>query len=733
MVYNIVMEEQVYCSVDLEFTGFDVTKDQILEVGLAVFKIGKNGMEILEEWSQVFRPTVEVHPKILGLTGITKEELDNAPDFAEYRDYIQQKLKGTVLVGHNLVMDIKFLESYGIKLSGRYVDTLDLVQFILPTHHSYNLENLMHYFGVVHGSSHRALSDCKTTIKVLEQLIVRFTSFDEKLKSGLRTLMLKGGFEWRRVLDCNLTNGITNVSDSLSHLEIDEVDALPTRDNDLMIDKIATHHEARVAQGCRASGKPYMVAVSSAPLALRIWKKGIASAMFASDDLFDENKFHDFLNAAITHEELRFAMKVLVWMETNWQKKTILDLNLSFFGGQYRHFITGGANEPLTDSVVVCDYKTLLSEYESFPSRERGLVLCGLQEFESYISAGAGTRLSWNSLLYLLRSIYNPENESGDHTKSAVVSEAIAGTDLFFALTNLLLKRHYPTLPYADLRTIEERIPHIHSRLAQAANNLADKLDEVLSPSGGENRAIAFLNSFFEPEEGMVRWIQLEEGNCILHNQPLEIATALTPVYAKFLSLSVTETITNPELLSFYIERLGLNDMLPDISGLPDSNDLLTRQEQISRVDDATILEMLKTSNLPAVVLLESPVAVKKFYDSHYDELKEFAHLYAQGYSGGGNKMLRNFGLRSNSIIVATIDFMAKQTTKINPHTLIVNGRPQVDFTQPYIARLVEFWSKDYPSLPRLLELSKITAALKRVARPQDCKFIFSNESNLTK
>ena len=138
------MEQQpqkIYCSLDIETSGFDPLKDEILEVGFVYFEIEDSELKITEEWTQVFKPSKEVPSKILGLTGITQSELDDAPSFAEHKTFIQEKLKNAVIVGHNVIFDIKFLQAAGITFSGEIIDTLDLVQFILPTHHSYNLEN----------------------------------------------------------------------------------------------------------------------------------------------------------------------------------------------------------------------------------------------------------------------------------------------------------------------------------------------------------------------------------------------------------------------------------------------------------------------------------------------------------------------------------------------------------------------------------------------------------------
>ena len=132
------MDNQIYCSLDIETTGFDPLKEEILEVGFVFFKLGKKKIELLEEWTQVFKPGKAVTPQILALTGITEKEIERAPKFSEHRDFIQKKLGDAIIVGHNITFDTKFLEGFGIKFSGPTIDTLDLAQWLLPTHHSYN-------------------------------------------------------------------------------------------------------------------------------------------------------------------------------------------------------------------------------------------------------------------------------------------------------------------------------------------------------------------------------------------------------------------------------------------------------------------------------------------------------------------------------------------------------------------------------------------------------------------
>src|SRR6266404_6297563 len=170
-------EHKIYCSLDIETSGFDPSNNEILEVGFAFFVLTNTGIKITDEFTQVFKPSKPVSPQIFGLTGISQKELENAPRFEEFREILQNKLGEAVIVGHNVIFDIKFLEAFGLKFSGQIIDTLDLVQWLLPTHHSYNLENLMHTFGISHKEAHRALADSKAALGLLEKLLQVYSGF----------------------------------------------------------------------------------------------------------------------------------------------------------------------------------------------------------------------------------------------------------------------------------------------------------------------------------------------------------------------------------------------------------------------------------------------------------------------------------------------------------------------------------------------------------------------------
>ncbi|HEX3099844.1 MAG TPA: 3'-5' exonuclease [Patescibacteria group bacterium] len=713
-----VAPDQLYCSVDLEFTGFDPSKDQILEIGFAFFRMSEKGAEITEQWSQVFKSSIEVHPKILGLTGITQAELDAAPDFNEHREFLQEKLGNAIIVGHNPVMDVKFLEAYGLKLSGKIVDTLELVQFILPTHHSYNLENLVHYFGVKHHNAHRALGDAISTVEVLENLVRVYNAFSPELKNELLAVANRGDFLWKNLFAIELDKKDIEQNDSLAHSGVaTNIEPLQLSEGLVTIDNTSDNHAARVALGLKEKKSPAVLAVESSATVMKLWQDGLVHGVFKTDDTFSKEAFEKFLQTASTNEELRFCLKIIVWLHTNWQTEVVFDLNISFFGGQFRSSIVGGTPR-IGDELILCvDYTTLQTENSSL--KNRNLVIVDIQNFEKFMSTGFGTRLSWSSVLYSLKLVYNPETDFGEVKIKDEVLSALAGADLFFGLVYMLLHQTFPSNQYATVEELENNQPHILKRLQTAAETLKNKLQAVQDKTQATDltRTIGLLETFFHQTEGRVKWVTIDERNLSFHDQPIDIAASVQKVIEGFSHIAFTETIAQPILLSYLVDRLGLRTEISEFIDinepkLPRNLNVVATEQTLN---SAELYQEVIGSPLPLVVIFPDLISVKNFYNDHYSEIKEKAALFAQGYSGGGNKMFRNFSIKENSMLLVTADFMAKQNYKISAQTVIFTAQPGVEKEHPYTSAILKHWGDKHSDLISAFQAAKIVSALKKL------------------
>ena len=708
--------EKIYCSLDIETSGFDPLKNEVLEIGFAFFELAKSGFKIIEEYTRVFKPNGKVEANILGLTGISQEELDDAEAFSDHKADLQKKLKDAVIVGHNIGFDIKFLESTGLKFSGEQIDTLDLVQWILPTHHSYNLENLMHTFGISHKEAHRALADSKATLKLLEKLLQVYCGFPFELKNEIKKLIKSSQFLWEDFLEVDLpplvfsemAKGLSTKK-TLTHTNLPKIKADTYYNFNLGDD-----YQAALAGA--VGEKKLLVVVPKAQTSLELYKqKQVEMSVFLPEWLFDEKKFARLLaKKDRSPEELKFALKILVWQETNWQTETFLDLNLSFFGGQFKGLINGGkVKDKISAKTIACDLQTFFYLSENNLLTNRQAVICGLSELEAGVTANIGTKTSWGYINYLLKSFYNPEIGSGESGLKEAVEKGLLAGDLFFGLVNALLQSDPPGFVYFKIDQKNENNEKL-LKIRSAAESCLIKMVELnkIFASDEIGKFINNLQTFFEPQENRVKWIELSENRCAFMSMPLDITLLVNGLVKNFAGVSLADALGPVILPKFFLKRLGLDSFktqevaLKQQKGLK-QGDLFSKLKLLgnktgkisyyclSQVfnSDEVLKIAGKNEALPAAVLFGSSLQVRQFYENHYQELKQRAAVLAQNNSGGSNKIFRNFGINPKSVMLVTDKFILKHLSgqsavepvnQLPVKTLVICRLPFEQFTHPY-------------------------------------------------
>ena len=154
--------------IDLETTGLDRYKDEILEFGAWRIEEGKQPQNL----QFLLNPEQEVPSKVLGLTGITREELRHASSLDEHCKEIVGFFKDAILVGHNIEFDLGFLEKgLNTVFNQEIWDTLEFARIFFPSLGHYRLEVLTEKLTLeLPGSTrfHRAGTDAWATWKLLE-------------------------------------------------------------------------------------------------------------------------------------------------------------------------------------------------------------------------------------------------------------------------------------------------------------------------------------------------------------------------------------------------------------------------------------------------------------------------------------------------------------------------------------------------------------------------------------
>lgn len=159
--------EQVYSVVDIETTGGRKGGNAITEIAV----VHVRDKEIIGEWSSLVNPQRHVPAHITRLTGIDNAMVANAPTFSEIADELEQQLKGTIFVAHNVGFDYGFIKSAYESLNRTFRKpkfcTVANSRKTFPGLKSYSLSALTQHFDIDLNGHHRALNDATATAHLL--------------------------------------------------------------------------------------------------------------------------------------------------------------------------------------------------------------------------------------------------------------------------------------------------------------------------------------------------------------------------------------------------------------------------------------------------------------------------------------------------------------------------------------------------------------------------------------
>ncbi len=162
------MFQKPFVVLDLETSGIDPKRDDIIEVAMIRYENGKE----VGRYEDLIKVDYKLPDIITMITGITDQDLEakgkeKGPVYYE----IKHLLKGAYLVAHNTRFDVGFLREKDIELDilGE-IDTIPLAQILMPEVASYSLESLADDLNINHENSHRAMADVEATLDLLKHL-----------------------------------------------------------------------------------------------------------------------------------------------------------------------------------------------------------------------------------------------------------------------------------------------------------------------------------------------------------------------------------------------------------------------------------------------------------------------------------------------------------------------------------------------------------------------------------
>ncbi len=159
--------------IDLEMTGLESAKHEIIEIGLV--KASQPDLEIIEKWEIRVKPEqLETSdPEALKVAQYDKEKWQNAVSLFEAMNILALKIDRTILAGWNVATDYSFLDQAfsktGIQLNF-FKHILDINSYtkarLNMSWGSGGLSNTCKKLGVTRENEHTALSDALATYEI---------------------------------------------------------------------------------------------------------------------------------------------------------------------------------------------------------------------------------------------------------------------------------------------------------------------------------------------------------------------------------------------------------------------------------------------------------------------------------------------------------------------------------------------------------------------------------------
>jgi len=182
------MFPQSFIALDVETTGLDAEKDEIINIALVRFENGK----VADSIDLLVKPQREISSFVKYLTGISQNELNEAKSFKEIVPQILEFIDGKPLVAHNIAFDSKIftlaLNRNGFK-NREFIfwDSLAIAQAAW-TFESHKLVNLIKLLNIEVAASHRALPDAEACGKVFLLGLAELEKSSGSVKENLKKM-----------------------------------------------------------------------------------------------------------------------------------------------------------------------------------------------------------------------------------------------------------------------------------------------------------------------------------------------------------------------------------------------------------------------------------------------------------------------------------------------------------------------------------------------------------------
>ena len=172
-LFSKALDDLTFSVIDTETTGMSSNFNRVIDIGIVTIEHGK----ITKTWEHLIDPEQDIPFWITTFTHINAKHVYGKPVFSDLQDTIMEKIKDTVIVGHNVGFDFAFLKKEFGRLNTPFdfpkLCTVLLGRKLYPELPSFNLDTLSKHFKLQIDDRHRALPDAKATAEIFLNFVAR--------------------------------------------------------------------------------------------------------------------------------------------------------------------------------------------------------------------------------------------------------------------------------------------------------------------------------------------------------------------------------------------------------------------------------------------------------------------------------------------------------------------------------------------------------------------------------
>lgn len=173
------MRKHNFAFLDIETTGLNLLKHEIIEIGCVVTT---PELEVIEEFEIKIKPeNIENADRVsMKVNHYNEEAWESAYTLREAMEILKEKVAGCIMVGQNVAFDFGFIEYAFAKLNMQNpmhyhkLDTIAIAWAKLhrdPDLEHFSLREMCLRFGIENKSAHTGLGDARATYELYKKLM----------------------------------------------------------------------------------------------------------------------------------------------------------------------------------------------------------------------------------------------------------------------------------------------------------------------------------------------------------------------------------------------------------------------------------------------------------------------------------------------------------------------------------------------------------------------------------